>query len=61
MARILVSEEIAEGGLEVLRAAGHQVDVRLDLTPETLPAALAGVQALIIRSATQVSAEVLAA
>ena len=59
MARVLVSEEIAEGGLDRLRAAGHTVDVRLDLTPETLPAALRGAQALIIRSATQVTAEVL--
>lgn len=61
MARILVSEEIAAGGLDRLRAAGHTVDVRLDLTPETLPAALKGAHALIIRSATQVSAEVLEA
>ena len=59
MARILVSEEIAEGGLDRLRAAGHTVDVRLDLTPETLIDALQGAQALIIRSATQVTAEVL--
>src|SRR5215207_2156650 len=28
MARILVTEEIAEGGLDRLRAAGHEVDVR---------------------------------
>ncbi|MGA0877783.1 MAG: phosphoglycerate dehydrogenase [Ilumatobacteraceae bacterium] len=61
MARILVSEEIAEGGLAVLRAAGHQVEVRLDLTAETLVPALSGVQALIIRSATRVTADVLAA
>ncbi len=60
MARILVSEEIAEGGLDRLRAAGHDVIVELDLTPATLPAALAGVHALIIRSATQVTADVLA-
>ncbi|MFM8531786.1 MAG: phosphoglycerate dehydrogenase [Ilumatobacteraceae bacterium] len=59
MARVLVSEEIAEGGLDRLRAAGHTVDVRLDLTPETLPGALQGAHALIIRSATQVTAEVL--
>ena len=31
MARILVTEEIAEGGLDRLRAAGHDVDVQLDL------------------------------
>ena len=61
MARILVTEEIAEGGLDRLRAAGHDVDVRLGLTPGELRAAVAGVQAMIIRSATDVTAEVLAA
>ena len=29
MARVLVTEEIAEGGLDRLRAAGHEVDVQL--------------------------------
>ena len=48
MARILVSEEIADGGLDRLRAAGHTVDVQLDLTPETLLVALKGAHALII-------------
>ena len=61
MARVLVTEEIAPGGLERLRAAGHDVEVRLDLPATDLPSALAGVRALIIRSATQVSAEVLEA
>ena len=37
------------------------MDVRLDLTPETLATALVGAQALIIRSATQVTREVLEA
>ena len=60
MARILVTEEIAEGGLDRLRAAGHDVIVRTDLSPAELPAALVGVNALIIRSATQVTADVLA-
>ena len=36
MARILVTEEIAEGGLDRLRAAGHDVDVQLDLSPSDL-------------------------
>ena len=57
MARILVTEEIAEGGLDRLRAAGHEVDVQLDLG--ALLDNVRGVQALIIRSATQVTAEVL--
>ena len=36
MARILVSEELAEGGLNKLRAAGHEVDVQTGLSPEQL-------------------------
>jgi D-3-phosphoglycerate dehydrogenase len=59
MARILVSELIADGGLDRLRQAGHEVDVQLELTPETLLDAVRGAQALIIRSATTVTAEVL--
>ncbi len=61
MARILVTEEIAEGGLDRLRAAGHDVDVRLGLSPDELLAAIAGAHGLIIRSATTVTEEVLAA
>ncbi len=61
MARILVTEEIADGGLDRLRAAGHDVDIRLDVSAEELPAVIAGAHALIIRSATNVTDEVLAA
>jgi D-3-phosphoglycerate dehydrogenase / 2-oxoglutarate reductase len=61
MARILVTEDIAEGGLDRLRAAGHEVDVRLGLSADDLLDAVAGANALIIRSATQVTDEVLAA
>jgi D-3-phosphoglycerate dehydrogenase / 2-oxoglutarate reductase len=61
MARILVTEAIAEGGLDRLREAGHTVDVREGLSPEQLLEAVPGAHALIIRSATQVTAEVLAA
>jgi D-3-phosphoglycerate dehydrogenase len=61
MARILVTEKIAEPGLDRLRAAGHEVDVREGLSPDELLDAVRGAQALIIRSATQVTADVLAA
>jgi D-3-phosphoglycerate dehydrogenase / 2-oxoglutarate reductase len=61
MPRILVAESIAESGLERLRAAGHEVDVRLDLDADGLLEAIVGASGLIIRSATQVTAEVLAA
>src|SRR5829696_7959934 len=61
MARILVTEEIADGGLDRLRAAGHEVDIQSGLSAEQLIEAIVGAHALIIRSATTVTDEVLAA
>lgn len=61
MARVLVTEEIAEPGLDRLRAAGHDVDVQLGWSPSDLPGLITGAHALIIRSATQVTDELLAA
>ena len=61
MARVLITEELAERGLARLRDEGHEVDVRLGLTPEQLLEVVPGAAALIIRSETQVTAEVLAA
>jgi D-3-phosphoglycerate dehydrogenase len=61
MARILVTEKIAEGGLDALRDAGHDVDEQLGLSPEQLLDAIKGAHALIVRSSTQVTADVLAA
>lgn len=59
--RVLVTEKIADGGLQRLRDAGHEVDVREGLDPDQLLEAVAGAHALIIRSATKVTPEVLAA
>ncbi|MBA3281533.1 MAG: phosphoglycerate dehydrogenase, partial [Acidimicrobiia bacterium] len=59
MARVLVTEKIADGGLDALRAAGHEVDVQVGLSPEELIVAVKGANALIIRSATTVTADVL--
>ena len=62
MDRILVTEPIAEEGLAALRAAA-QVDVRTDLEKDKakLLAALPEYDALVVRSGTKVTAEVLAA
>ena len=60
MARILVTEEIADGGLERLRQAGHDVDIQVGKSAEELLTIVPGSSALIIRSATQVTAELLA-
>jgi D-3-phosphoglycerate dehydrogenase len=59
MARVLVTEEIAEGGLERLRQLGHDVEVRLDLSPHELLDAVKSAHALIIRSGTKVTADVI--
>lgn len=59
MARILVTEKIAEGGLQQLREAGHTVDVKLGLSPDELLTEVKGASALIVRSATQVTSDVL--
>ena len=61
MSRVLVTEEIAEAGLQRLRDAGHEVDVQTGLSPDELVGAIAGADALIIRSATDVTADILAA
>ncbi|MHB1582382.1 MAG: phosphoglycerate dehydrogenase [Acidimicrobiales bacterium] len=61
MARVLVTEKIAQRGLDLMAEAGHDVDVREGLSPDELLAAVPGAAALVIRSATQVTADVLAA
>ncbi len=61
MARILVTEPLAERGLDRLREAGHEVDVQLSPSPEELLNLVKGASALVVRSATKVTAEVLAA
>jgi len=61
MARVLVTETIAESGLQALRDAGHEVDIQTGLSPEALLEAIVGAHALIIRSATQVDTATLEA
>jgi len=61
VARVLVTERIASSGLDALREAGHDVDVAEGLSETELVDAVKGAAALIIRSATQVTAAVLEA
>lgn len=60
MNRILVTEKISPEGLEILKQAA-EVDVRLDISKEDLPEAVRSYDALVVRSATKVTAEVIAA
>lgn len=57
--RVLVAETIAGSGIKTLRAEGHEVDVRTDLTPETLLAEIGSYDAIIVRSSTKITADVL--
>src|SRR6266511_5823195 len=60
MVRILIAEPLAEAGVELLRAH-YEVDVRAAMTREELLGEVAGADALVVRSATRVDAEVLEA
>jgi D-3-phosphoglycerate dehydrogenase / 2-oxoglutarate reductase len=59
--RVLVTEELAARGLDAMRAAGLEVDVRLGLSHGELLDAVRDAAALVIRSATRVDEAVLAA
>jgi D-3-phosphoglycerate dehydrogenase len=61
VSRIVVSEKVAQSGLQMLRDAGHEV---LDLSGaprEKVLSALEAADALLVRSATKVDAELFAA
>jgi D-3-phosphoglycerate dehydrogenase len=60
MPKVLVSDPIAQDGIDVL-APHAQVDVRLGLPAEELVAAIGEYDALIVRSETKVTAEVIEA
>src|ERR687891_2449227 len=60
MAKVLIAEPLADAGVELLRTA-HEVDARSAMTRAELLAAVAGADALVVRSATRVDAEVLEA
>ena len=59
MARILVTEQLADRGIAAMRDAGHEVVELLGLSADELLEAVPGAAALIIRSATKVTADVL--
>ena len=58
--RILVADPIAQDGIDKLRAGGD-VDVQIGMSPADLIARIGDYDALVVRSETQVTAEVLRA
>jgi D-3-phosphoglycerate dehydrogenase len=61
MMRILVSDNISDKGVEILRKAGLEVDVKVGMSADELKAAIPPYHGIVIRSATKVSAEVIEA
>ena len=59
--KILVSDPLAKQGVEIFKNEGFEVEVKTGLKPEDLKTAIKGVHGLVIRSATQVNADLLAA
>ena len=58
--KVLVSDELAEKGIDVFKATpGIEVDVLTDLTPDALLEAIGEYDGLVVRSRTKVTAEVL--
>ena len=62
MNKVLVSDLLSQQGLDVLTESGDfEVDVLLDLSPQELLDRIADYNALLIRSATKVTADVISA
>ena len=59
--RILVCDPIAEDGVEALKRLGADVDVRTGLSPEELRDSVDGYDALVVRSETKITREIIAA
>jgi len=60
MFRVLVTEKISQSGLSHLEKSGYEVDVQLGLDETQLLDAIQGAHAIIIRSATKITKEVIA-
>jgi D-3-phosphoglycerate dehydrogenase/(S)-sulfolactate dehydrogenase len=59
MARVLVSDDLSAEGVEILRRAGLDVDVKVGLAPDELQRIIGEYEGLAVRSATKVTAKLL--
>lgn len=59
--KVLVSDSISDNGVEILRKAGLEVDVKTGLKPDELKACIGQYHGLIVRSATKATAEIIGA
>ena len=61
MPKVLISDRMSPAAADIFRARGVDVDVRPGLTPDELKAIIGDYDGLAIRSATKVTADILAA
>ena len=61
MAKVLVSDKLASEGIEILKNSGFEVDCKYGLIPEELKNIIGNYEALIIRSQTKVTQDIIAA
>ena len=59
--KILVTDKIVDEGIDILKGKGYEVDERSGLSPNELLECVGAYDALIVRSATQVTREVIEA
>ncbi|MBF0506995.1 MAG: phosphoglycerate dehydrogenase [Nitrospirae bacterium] len=59
--KVLVSDSISPLGVEILKKAGLEVDVKTGLKPEELKAIIGEYDGLVVRSATKATAEIIEA
>jgi D-3-phosphoglycerate dehydrogenase len=59
--KVLVSDNISSKGVEILRKAGLDVDVKTGLKPDELKSLIGEYHALIVRSATKATADIIEA
>src|ERR1700745_3477966 len=59
--KIVVADDLPESALELLRAEGWQIDARTGRSPADLAKDLADADGLLVRSATKVTKDLLAA
>ena len=60
MVKVLISDKLAEEGIEILKSEpDFQVDVKVGLKPEELMSIIGDYQALVVRSQTKATKEVI--
>lgn len=59
--KVLVSDSISPKGVEILKKAGLEVDVKTGMKPDELKACIGDYHGLVIRSATKVTADIIEA